>query len=319
MKTLLLTALLIAGPIIGLTQPAGALEITFRATGSVADSLIRLGDIADFDEETETARALATQPVGQAPSPGETTSLRSVGIRDFLVSSLSLSGDIRWTGSPTVAVQRLGVKIGPEQVDAFIGEFIKKNRGNLPEAEIRFVPSALPLPFILPTGELTHEVIPSNPGILGSSRFSIIFRIDDTVVKNMSVLGKIEALAQVVVAAGSLKKGAILRPEQLATAVMDISSINNPGLKPGDFVGKKLTRSLRAGSPILSSMIEAQPIVQRGEKVKIVINSGPLHLTATGLAHSDGAKDQMIRVQNINSNKIIYCRVTAPGLVEVLL
>jgi flagella basal body P-ring formation protein FlgA len=116
-----------------------------------------------------------------------------------------------------------------------------------------------------------------------------------------------------------LKKGEILGPQHLSTAILDISSIDNPGLDLEDFIGKRLQRSLRAGSPVLLSMVEALPVVKRGERVKIVINSGALHLTATGLAHSDGAMNQMIRVQNINSNKIIYCRVAAPGLVEVIL
>lgn len=305
--------------VVGLAQTADALEITFNPSGSVDDSVIRLGDIVSFDEETEMARALATLTVGQAPSPGEKSSLRSLSIKEYLVSSQSLPQDIRWIGSPTVTVLRRGVTVGAERIQKIIAEYIKKNKLNLPEAEIRFVPSSLPLPFTLPTGDLTHEVIPSNPGILDSSRFSIIFRVDDNVVKNMSVRGKIEALADVVVSIGPLKKGQILRPQHLSTAVMDISSISNPGLDLDNFIGKKLNRSLRAGTPVLLSMVEALPVVQRGERVKIVINSGSLHLTATGLAHSDGILDQMIRVQNINSNKIIHCRVAAPGLVEVML
>ncbi len=283
------------------------------------DSVIRLGDIAGFDEETEMTRALATLTVGQAPAPGEKSSLHSLSIKEYLVSSQSLSRDIHWQGSPTVTVFRRGIDIGPERILAIIADYIKKNQNNLPEAEIRFIPDSLPLPFTVPTGDLTYEVIPSNPEILGSSRFSIIFRVDDKVVKNMSVRGEIEALAQVIVSAGSLQRGTILRPEQLTTTIMDISSIDNPGFNPEDFVGKKLTRSLRAGSPVSLSMVEALPIVQRGEKVKIFINSGPMHLTATGLAYSNGVKGQMIRVQNINSNKMIYCRVAAPGLVEVIL
>ncbi len=33
----------------------------------------------------------------------------------------------------------------------------------------------------------------------------------------------------------------------------------------------------------------------------------------------DQKKNQIIRVQNSSSNKLIYCRVAAPGLVEVIL
>ena len=305
--------------IFGLVQTADALEITFNPTVSVDDSVVRFGDIVSFDEDTEMTRALATLTVEQAPSPGEKSTLYSQNIKDYLVSSQSMSLDTRWTGSSTVTVFRQGVSVGAEKILTVIAEYIKNNINNLPEAEIRFVPNSLPLPFTLPTGDLTHEVIPSNPNILGSSRFSIIFRIGDKVVKNMSVLGKIEALAHVVVAAVPLKKGEILGPQHLSTAILDISSIDNPGLDLEDFIGKRLQRSLRAGSPIPLSMVEALPVVKRGERVKIVINSGALHLTATGLAHSDGAMNQMIRVQNINSNKIIYCRVAAPGLVEVIL
>lgn len=311
--------LLILCLIIGLVQTADALEITFKANGSVDDSVIRLGDIVSFDEETEMAMALATLIVEQAASPGKKSSLRSGGIKEYIVSSQSLPQDIRWKGSPTITVLRRGVNVGHERIQAIIADYIQKNQNNLPEAEIRFLPNALPLPFTLPTGDLTHEIIPSKPGILGSSRFSIIFRINGKVVKNISIRGKIEALAQVVVSSGPLKKRQILGPQHLTTAVMDISQINNPGLDLDDFLGKKLKRSLRPGSPVLLSMVETLPVVQRGERVKIVINSGSLHLSATGVARSDGIKDQMIRVQNIHSNKIVHCRVAAPGLVEVML
>ncbi|TKB25817.1 flagellar basal body P-ring formation protein FlgA [Desulfopila sp. IMCC35006] len=303
----------------GSVQIASALEITFKPNSSVDDSVIRLGDIVSFDQQTEMAKALATQQIGQAPAPGETITLSSISIKDHIAASQTLPQDIQWTGSPTVAILRSGIDIGPERIQTIIADYIKKNQNDLPEAEIRFVPESLPLPFTLPTGDLSYDVTPSNPAILGSSRFSIIFRVNDTVVKNMSVRGKIEALAQVVVCAGNLNRGEILRPQHLKTALMDISAIENPCFEPNDLIGQKLQRSLRAGSPVLLSMVETLPIVRRGERVKIVINSGPLHLSATGLANSDGALNEMIRVRNINSNKMVYCRVAAPGLVEVML
>lgn len=298
---------------------ASALEISFRAESAVDAATLRLGDLVDFDQQTEMARALATLPVGEAAPPGEKISLRAIDIRDAVISTQKLPADIRWTGSPTVTILRNGMSIGPDRIEKIIAAFIKKNQNHLPEAEIRFIPDALPLPFTLPMGELSYEVTPSNPNILGSSRMSIIFRIDDTVVKNMSVRGAVEAMAQIVVCTSSLKRGEILRPQDLSTALMDISGIDSPGFAPDDFIGKKLQRSLRAGSPVIESIVEALPIVRRGERVKIVVNSGPLHLSATGLAGSDGALDEMIQVRNTNSNKMVYCRVAAPGLVEVLL
>ena len=315
MKKVLLILFLITS----LTQTADALEITFKANSSVDDSVIRLGDIVSFNEETEMTMALATLIVEQAPSPGNKSSLRSKNIKDRLVSNQSLSRDIQWKGSPTISILRRGISVGPEKIQNIIADFLQDNQNNLPDAEIRFVPTSLPLPFTLPTGDLTYEILPSKPGILGSSRLSIIFRVNDKVVKNMSIRGKIEALADVVVTTGPLKKRQILRPEHLTTTLMDIGSKGNLVVDLDELIGKKLKKSVRSGSPVHLSMIETPPVVQRGERVKIVINSGSLHLSATGIARNDGIQDQMIRVQNINSNKIVHCRVAAPGLVEVML
>jgi flagella basal body P-ring formation protein FlgA len=100
---------------------------------------------------------------------------------------------------------------------------------------------------------------------------------------------------------------------------MDISDIASPELDPQNLLGMQLTRAIAAGAPITGANVETLPVVRRGQKVKMFIESGTLHLTATGLAHSDGKLDQMIKIQNINSNKTVHGRVTGPGIVEVLL
>lgn len=128
-----------------------------------------------------------------------------------------------------------------------------------------------------------------------------------------------EARANVIAAAIPLKKGTILRARHLKETVMDISELKDPGFSVDEFLGKKIKRSLRAGSPVKISMVESLPVIHRGEKVKIVIESGSMLLTATGLAHSDGKLNDFIRVQNINSNKVVFGRVTGPGVVEVIL
>lgn len=313
-RLLLILALLISTP-----HYADALLITLSKSTSVDGKTITLGDIATFDEQDDFTRALSTLKIRQAPPPGESLHLRSIKIKQYLVSKEPALLDASWQGSPTVTVHRSGVTIGPDQIQTAIDDYIASNRNNLPPAEIRFIPNSLPLPFKVPTGNLSHEVFPSNPGIIGSSRFSIIFRVDGHVVKNMSVRGKTETLARVVVTSKLLKRGHHLAYEDLTTAVVDIGKLGSSSNAIEDFVGKKLKRSLRAGDVVRASMVETPPVVRRGERVKIVIQTGQLLLTATGLAHSDGGINQMVRVKNINSNKTIYCRVTAPGIVEVLL
>ncbi|MFH0781262.1 MAG: flagellar basal body P-ring formation chaperone FlgA [Pseudomonadota bacterium] len=316
MKRLLLTLILL----FGLFETCPALEITFNQIAQIDDPTIKLGDVAKFDEQSPLAEALATQSVCQAPAPGEAMVIHSQTIIQTLrYSNRSLPSDIIWSGSSTIHISRQGILIGAEKIQAIIAEFLINNKKNLPQAEIKFIPNSLPLPFFVPKGDLSYDIIPSHPGILGSSSLSIIFKVDDKVVKNMSVRGKMEALAKIVVAASTLRKGLILRPQHLNVAAMDISEIASPELDFHALIGMQLTRSVATGSPVLGSMVDALPVVKRGQKVQIIIDTASLHLTATGLAYSDGKLDQMIKVQNINSNKTIQGRVAAPGVVEVTL
>lgn len=318
MRTLLQIGLVLA-LLLPAALPCAALEVHFQPAAVVDQSTISLGDIADFSTADETARALASQIVAQAPAPGEELLLHTPSVIRSLQAGLTLPADIQWRGAAAVTVQRQGITIGPDRLEAIIAEYLDNQQANLPEAEVRFLPQSLPLPFILPTGELNHEVIPANPAIIGSARMAIIFRVDGRVVKNISLRGQIEALAQVVVSTRALPKGTILHPEHLTTVTMDLTSLNGASSRPAALIGKKLTRSLRAGSPVLATMIEELPLVRRGEPVRIILTVGPMQLTALGLAHSDGRPGEVIRVQNSSSNKIVHCRVTAPGLVEVIL
>ncbi len=315
MKQLFLILFLVAA----MPHTCGALEITFSKSATVEKSIITLGDIATFDETSELVKALSTQIVGQSPPPGETVFLRSFGIKRYLDSTQSLPDNIIWQGSPTVTLRRAGLTIGPDKILHIIKNYIEDNKENLPRADISFIPSSLPIPFTLPVGKLTYDVIPSHPGILGSSRFSMIFKIDDKVVKNMSVRGTVKAIANVVIASQSMPRGSILHRKNLQITKTDISSLRSSNSDISELIGKKLKKHVKAGTAILLSMVEAPPVVRSGERVKIVITSGSMILTATGLAYSDGQINQMIRVQNLRSRKIVYCRVAAPGLVEVLL
>jgi flagellar basal body P-ring formation protein FlgA len=315
MTQFLLTIIILLGCI----ESSLALEITFLKSAQVDDAVVRLGDVAKFDQQTPMASALATQPVGQAPTPGSSLVLRSQNIKQYLVSNQSIIGeDISWSGAPSINVTRQGIVIDQDRVQAIIAEFLSKSK-NLPKAEIRFIPSSLPLPFAIPKGELSCEVIPSNPGIISSSSFSLIFKVNGNVVKNMSVRGKLEVLAKIIVAAEPLKKGLIIKPQHLKSAVIDINEIANPESDPHQLIGMQLNRNLGVDTPVLASMVEALPVVKRGQRVKIIAESGTLHLTATGFAQSDGKIDQVIKVQNIQSTKTVYGKVTSPGIVEVLL
>lgn len=295
------------------------LTVTLQPSAEVSEQTITLGDIASFDEESPLSRALASQPVGQAPSPGQQITLQAGSVIRNLMSNLPQQSTVQWQGAADIKVTRSAVVVSPAQVLQIIGNYIGENTRNLAQAEIRFIPSAQPLPFSLPSGKLTWQVTPSDPQILGSSRFSVIFSVDGRVRKNMSVRGRMEVLVPVVVVKGDTAKGSVLGPAHLAMSVLDISEMRGPILDPKEVIGKRLLVSVKSGRPLAKHQIDFPPVVRRGELVRIILQRGGLFLTATGIARNDGVADETIRVQNTASNKIVYCRVAAPGIVEVAL
>ncbi|HNQ02925.1 MAG TPA: flagellar basal body P-ring formation chaperone FlgA, partial [Syntrophales bacterium] len=85
----------------------------------------------------------------------------------------------------------------------------------------------------------------------------------------------------------------------------------------GEAVGKKATAGLNAGTEITRQMLRSAPVVKKGEVVRIVLESGPMTISAVGLCQEDGGRGDLIRVQNVSSKKIIFARVMGTALVRV--
>lgn len=300
-------------------SPSYGLEITFRQTAAVDAVAITLGDIADFDSTSETARALASKTVAQAGQPGQDVSLDSAALIQQLTGTLELPSELVWSGAPSIKVHRNAITIGPDKLQEILDGFFASHSADLPVADTRFIVDSLPIPFVLPAGELKWDVIPSDPNIIGSSRFSLIFSVDGKVRKNMSLHGHFEAMAPVAVASVHLAKGTLLDEKSMTMVVKDITKYAGPCLNPADLQGKFVTRTIKEGAVIEMSAVQQPPLIRKGEVVKIVFNRGNIFLSTQGIARSNGLKDEVIKVQNVSSNKILNCRVSASGLVEVAL
>lgn len=209
------------------------------------------------------------------------------------------------------------VKIGDVEMRKVLSTYLQKQQQRYPQTELRLRDIQSVAPFEVEAGRLRWEITPSSPRLLDSRRFNLILRSDGKVVKNMTLSVDLEALAPVAIAADDLPRGAILNPEDLSMVTMDLSKLRSPCLDAQDLIGKKLRRSIRMGAPFVHTSVETPPLIKRGDMVTITANKGTLTVTARGLAQENGAADDTIRVKNINSQKEIFCRVTAPSAVEV--
>jgi len=301
------------------TVSAADFEVRFREQGTAAGKMIRLGEIADlFPAGVRTAR-LASRTLHRSPSLGRETALRAEEIRAYLRQTDAEFQTAACSGAETVVVSREGMTLSSRRILGIIDQYLIETRESLPFSglDLRFQPSRLPQPLLLPRGELEWSLVPGDPGIVNSRSFTLIFRVDGEVAENIAVRGEVKATAPVLVAAVDLPRGTVLNRNDLRLVPADLSKGRNPCQDADEVIGKKLTRALRAGDLLDRGQVDFPPLVKRGEVVSVCAGRGALRLSANGVARSDGRKGDTIRVKNSGSGKDILCRVTGPGQAKV--
>jgi len=295
---------------------AHALDVLLRDQVTITTGGITLGDIATLQPQGPEADVWARRTISQAPAPGEAKILQSSSV----ISSLRHYDGfpaLRWLGSSQVIVRRAGQEIDQEQLRRMIMDFLHENLKNLPEAELRLTGFRAPSRIVLPTGPVEHTIKPSKPGILGSSSFGVLFSQNGRTIKNVTVHARLEAVAEVVTAATTIRRGAIISAADVQVVRQDISRLNDPYPSIRMVVGLQAIRNIRAGRPLDASNVAPPPVVRKGQAVKILARRGALTISTRGVAIMDGRPGDFIRVKNISSNKLVYCRVDAPGVVSV--
>jgi flagella basal body P-ring formation protein FlgA len=81
--------------------------------------------------------------------------------------------------------------------------------------------------------------------------------------------------------------------------------------------GRRLRRALPAGSPLTTDALDRDVLVQRGQRVTLVASASGVEIRAQGQALADGAAHDRIRVQNVNSLKVVEGVVENAGTVRV--
>ncbi len=207
--------------------------------------------------------------------------------------------------------------IDQARIRGLLDAFLVARADVLPMAKVRFKSVEEVRPFELPAGVVTCEIVPANPAIIGSRHFTLIFRVNGRVKKNLALRTRLEALAPVAVAAIGLPRGAVIAPGDVHLVERDLSGLRQPCLDVASLVGKRVRRTLRAGEVLQKGLLKTPPVVRRGDLVTMTLRSGGMVLTARGAARENGVTGATIRVRNNASHKEILCRVTGPGAVVV--
>ena len=132
------------------------------------------------------------------------------------------------------------------------------------------------------------------------------------------VTAHIKAFRHIAILTNAILRGASIKPSDIVLREQDVSSLSGGYFfDEQQIVGKLAKRSLNAGMAISPNELTAPRWVTRGQVVTLFVDSGGLQVRAQGEAMIDGAENDLIKVRNVVSGKIIDGFVTAPGIVKV--
>ncbi|MDY0191436.1 MAG: flagellar basal body P-ring formation chaperone FlgA [Desulfuromonas sp.] len=303
--------------ILGILISAGsaiALEVTVLPAVVVNSEQVYIGDVATI---VPASQRLSTKQITRAPALGQQLTINRDQIKQVLTQNGISAAEIKFSGATAVTVKRDSLVITAQRIQRDIDSYLHDVQHRTPETQFKFTMQGNINDITVPAGNLQVEVIPSNPAVIGSRRFTLIYSVDGRTVRNQSVSGKLEVLSNVVVVQRNLRRGSIVKSDDVRLVTVDIGKVDQPFFSLDEVVGKKVVRSMRSGEVVEAQNLDYPPLVKKGAFVKLVARRGQMVLTATGVAMEDGKMAEFIQVRNSASQKDVLAKVIGLDQVEV--
>ena len=164
--------------------------------------------------------------------------------------------------------------------------------------------------------EPLEAFLPAGGQLVGNT--SIGVRCQTPKAWSLYVSAKVSVYSEVLVAARTLSRGTHLGAADVEFERRDLSRLPYGYLTDvAELDGKMSNRRINAGTVLTPSSLKDAPMVRRGERVILTIDTGGLQIRASGTAMQDGTRGQRIRVRNTGSKRVIEGVIIGPGLVEV--
>lgn len=152
----------------------------------------------------------------------------------------------------------------------------------------------------------------------GAVPLVIAVRRDGEEIARAEVTAEVASVELGVVAARALERGALLGEDDLRLAPIEDPRERRSALDAtSEAVGKRLRRRVDAGAPVRRAWVEEEPLVRRGEPVRLALVRGRLRIESTGVARQNGKAGEIVRVENPSSRREVLGRVGKDGVVHV--
>lgn len=303
-----------------MTQAATAetLKVYLPRQVSIDDEIMLLGDIAIIrGSAADIAKASKIQ-MGKFSAAGQKITVSRRSILSRLAANKINTKNVSFSGAKEfIKVGRNEMTISKSDIAKQATKFLEDNNSNPAIAYYKLTRS--PAGIVLPAQKAKVTFAPRFGSRISSSQTTVEVdvlvdgkKVGTNQVTYRPMYNCRKVTAKMNVPAGTVISSRNIKIETIASKYPEHKGWKSP-------IGLLAKRDIKSGQLIRSSLltkVKPEILIKRNAIIPIKIQTSVFSITVNGLAMKDGAFGEIIRVKNVESKKIIFCKVNFDGSVS---
>lgn len=172
---------------------------------------------------------------------------------------------------------------------------------------------------LIPQGNVTLQYkLPGNKRRVGRVPFMGFVKVDGIIKKRLRLYANVKVTYDVFRSVRSLKRGHVIQSGDVELVILKSDKIlRNIISDDSELIGYRLIRNMERGEPIYNRMVRRVPLVKSGDRILIIAQRGKLRVTAPGVVKENGFKNDTVKVQNIQSRKMLFGTVVDARTIRI--
>lgn len=202
------------------------------------------------------------------------------------------------------------------KIETEIGEFLEARYMEIYDGRIEFSIGALRTNLKLNPCDNVEYFLPSYTN--NSARVTVGLQCNSPMSWTIYLPVTVKVFKPVVKVTNNLARNTVITEDDITIQETDIMRHGTDYFDlPIDVIGMAVKRPIQAGKILTKNLITKPVIIKRGDIVDIVIQAKGLMVKTKAMATENGVQDEIIKVKNLKSKRVIEAIAIKPGIVKI--